>query len=263
MQPLSTGRYRVRLAQSERDLAAAQALRGRVFRTGAATDRDDFDAICRHVLVEDGQDRLMCCFRLLPLPGGAAIGTSYSAQFYDLAALSAFAAPMIEVGRFCLAPGCHDPDVLRLAWGALASEVAAQDAGMLFGCSSFHGLDWRAYADCFAALAGRHLAPERWRPQAKAPQLVHYAQALAGQIPDLRRAQLTMPPLLRSYLAMGGWVSDHAVVDEDLGTLHVFTGLEIAAIPPARARVLRMGAVPVSGAGSAGAGPIDVCGARL
>jgi putative hemolysin len=50
---------------------------------------------------------------------------------------------------------------------------------------------------------------------------------------------LTMPPLLRSYLMMGGWVSDHAVVDRDLNTLHVFTGLEIRAIPEDRARLLR------------------------
>jgi phytoene dehydrogenase-like protein len=53
------------------------------------------------------------------------------------------------------------------------------------------------------------------------------------------RALRQMPPLLRSYLAMGGWVSDHAVVDRDLGTLHVCTGVEIAAIPPSRARLLR------------------------
>ena len=38
---------------------------------------------------------------------------------------------------------------------------------------------------------------------------------------------------------MGGWVSDHAVVDNDLGTLHVFTGVEISRIPAARARLLR------------------------
>ena len=50
---------------------------------------------------------------------------------------------------------------------------------------------------------------------------------------------LTYGPLLRTYLVMGGWVSDHAVVDRDLNTLHVFTGLEIRAIPPARARLLR------------------------
>ena len=48
-----------------------------------------------------------------------------------------------------------------------------------------------------------------------------------------------MPPLLRSYLAMGGRVSDHAVIDRQLNTLHVFTGLETAAIPEARKRLLR------------------------
>ena len=50
---------------------------------------------------------------------------------------------------------------------------------------------------------------------------------------------MNIPPLLRTYLAMGGWVSDHAVVDRAMNTLHVFTGLEIAAIPEARKKLLR------------------------
>jgi putative hemolysin len=109
---------------------------------------------------------------------------------------------------------------------------------MLFGCSSFHGTDAQAYADAFAMLKERHLAPTRWLPQVKAPDVFRFARRLR-QKPDALRAMRTMPPLLRSYLAMGGWVSDHAVVDRDLNTLHVFTGLEIGAIPPARARALR------------------------
>jgi L-ornithine Nalpha-acyltransferase len=68
---------------------------------------------------------------------------------------------------------------------------------------------------------------------------VAYAHDLAGDTPDLAAAMAQMPPLLRTYLAMGGWVSDHAVLDRDLDTLHVFTAVEIAAIPPARARALR------------------------
>jgi putative hemolysin len=48
-----------------------------------------------------------------------------------------------------------------------------------------------------------------------------------------------MPPLLKTYLMMGGWVSDHAVVDAQMNTLHVFTGVEIGSIPPARKRLLR------------------------
>ena len=48
-----------------------------------------------------------------------------------------------------------------------------------------------------------------------------------------------IPPLLRTYLAMGGWVSDHAVIDRQMNTIHVFTGVEIDRVPVARARALR------------------------
>ena len=47
-----------------------------------------------------------------------------------------------------------------------------------------------------------------------------------------------MPSLLRAYLLMGGWVSDHAVIDKKLNTLHVFTGLEVSKIPNAKKRFL-------------------------
>jgi putative hemolysin len=110
---------------------------------------------------------------------------------------------------------------------------------MLFGCSSFHGTDADDHLDAFALLKDGHLAPRRWLPRVKAPDVFRFAQKLRRTKPDARRALSGMPPLLRTYLMMGGWVSDHAVVDHDLNTLHVFTGLEIAAIPPARARLLR------------------------
>jgi putative hemolysin len=48
-----------------------------------------------------------------------------------------------------------------------------------------------------------------------------------------------MPPLLRSYLVMGAQVSDHAVIDRQMNTLHVFTAIEVCAIPPARKARLR------------------------
>ena len=36
-----------------------------------------------------------------------------------------------------------------------------------------------------------------------------------------------LPPLLKFYLRLGGKVSDHAVIDRDLDTLHVFTYLDL------------------------------------
>jgi len=246
MLSLKKGRYAARFAETGADVEAAQKLRHLAFvdGTGAATsnaglDADAFDDICRHVLVEEVRTgRLVCCFRLLPLKDGGEIGKSYSAQYYELSKLSEFDGPMVEMGRFCIHPDYRDPDILRVAWGAMTAFVDEEGVEMLFGCSSFHGTDAQGYLDAFAMLKARHLAPKRWLPKVKAPDVFRFARRLRRQ-PDAKRAMLTMPPLLRTYLAMGGWVSDHAVVDRDLNTLHVFTGLEIRAIPPARARLLR------------------------
>ncbi|WBU55518.1 GNAT family N-acetyltransferase [Paracoccus sediminicola] len=244
---LSKGRYRVRLAESADDLRAAQRLRWLAFigkrgaaDDGASVDADGFDAACRHVLIEDQRSgQLLATFRFMFLESGAEIGRSYAASHYDLERLRDFSGPMVEMGRFCLHPEHADPDLLRVAWGAMTRFVDENGIELLFGCSSFTGTDTQGYADTFALLKERHLAPRRWLPRVKAPKVFRFARALRRQKPDLKRAQAGLPPLLRSYLMMGGWVSDHAVVDDELGTLHVFTGLEIATIPAGRQKLLR------------------------
>jgi len=239
MLSLKKGRYQTRLAESEADIHAAQSLRHLAFHGAEGRDVDGYDDLCVHVLVEESRSgRLVCCFRLLPFENGQAIGHSYSAQYYELSALQDFDGPMVEMGRFCIHPEVNDPDILRVAWGAMASFVDDHGVEMLFGCSSFHGTDEQAYLDAFAMLRDRHLAPKRWLPRVKAPQVFRFAQKLRRK-PDAKQAMRHMPPLLRTYLMMGGWVSDHAVVDRHMNTLHVFTGLEIAAIPPARKKLLR------------------------
>lgn len=227
-------RYTVRIATGRDDLRAAQALRGASFGL-PAPDRDAFDDICTHMLIEDHRlDRLAGCFRLLPLASGVGITRSYAAQFYDLSALQSYPLPMTELGRFCIHPAARDPDILRAAWGAITAHVDASGVGMLFGCTSFRGTNPAPYRDAFAALARSHLAPRQWAPRAQNAQIVPLKGA-----GDSSHALTSMPPLLRSYLGMGGWVSDHAVVDPLMNTLHVFTGLEIASIPPSRQRLLR------------------------
>lgn len=245
MRSMRKGRWLLRLAASPDDLLAAQRLRWLCFggdRTGSqdslALDADALDAVCQHVLIEDTRSgQLVACFRLLHLNSGADIDRSYSAQYYNLSALRDFPAPMVELGRFCVHPAHSDPDILRLAWAALTQHVDAAGVELLFGCSSFLGTDATQHEDAFAMLLERHIAPKRWLPRVKAPEVFRFARLLRR--PDPRRAMAAMPPLLRTYLMMGGWVSDHAVMDRQLGTMHVFTGVEIKAIPPGRARALR------------------------
>ncbi|UYV39319.1 GNAT family N-acetyltransferase [Rhodobacteraceae bacterium D3-12] len=235
---LRKGRYVARLSREAEDVAAAQALRHAAFFGRDGQDHDGFDATCLHLLVEErATRRLLACCRVLPLEAGQ-INESYSAQYYDLSGLESFDGPMLEIGRFCVLPGLNDADILRMAWGAMTRYVDENNIKMMFGCSSFAGTDEGEYLDAFAMLKERHLAPKRWLPRVKAPQVFRFANRLRRK-PDVKLAMLRMPPLLRTYLLMGGWVSDHAVVDRQMGTLHVFTGLEIAAIPPARKRLLR------------------------
>jgi putative hemolysin len=240
----------VRLAEGPEDVRSAQRLRFVCFieGRGAALDglraqgleADDLDPSCDHVLIEDRRTgRLACCFRMLPLSNGSEIAKTYSSRYYDLSALADYDRPMVEMGRFCVHPEFRDPDVLRVAWGAMTQYVERHGVGMLFGCSSFQGTEADAYMDAFALLAERHLAPKRWLPRVKAPKVFRYASQLGLKRPDMKLALGRMPPLLRTYLTLGGWVSDHAVVDHDLNTLHVFTGLEIDRVPPSRARLLR------------------------
>jgi putative hemolysin len=237
-------KYRARFAGSPDDVLAAQKLRYARFLAGDGPrdgiDSDVFDGRAKHVLIEDTPTgALVCCLRLLPFANGSEIARSYSAQHYELSKLARFPGPMLEIGRFCIAAGARDPDILRLAWVPLSDYVAEHGIELLFGCSSFRGTEIVGYEDAFALLEERHLAPRRWLPWVKAPSVFRFARKLRLRKPELRAAMRAMPPLLRTYLLMGGWVSDHAVVDRRLNTLHVFTGLEVRRVPPGRARLLR------------------------
>ena len=101
-----------------------------------------------HVLVEEaGTGTLVCCFRLLHLRSGGQIERSYCAKYYDLSRLGNFPAPMLELGRFCLHPDHHHPDIMRTAWAAITRHVDQAKVEMLFGCSSFHGTWHRPSGD--------------------------------------------------------------------------------------------------------------------
>jgi len=221
----------VRVAQDAADLAAVIALRQARFGVGG----DDFDALSQQIMIEQA-GRLLATFRLRAFADGAAMEGSYSAQFYDLTAFSDMEAPALELGRFCLAEGlAAELDALRLAFAAMTRVVDRLGAALMFGCASFIGCALAPHRDSLALLADR-VGQGRVIPR-RSSQGIDLAQLSPPH--DSAAALRNLPPLLRSYLAMGGWVGGQAVQDFDLGTIHVLTVLEISAVPPARAAELR------------------------
>jgi putative hemolysin len=232
MEPLVRGALEARLARAG-EVEAALALRAQVFRGGRA-DRDAMDTACAHVLVLQGST-LTATFRIRPYASDQIAG-SYSGRRYDLSRLAARGGVMVEMGRFCTDQQ-QGPDAIRLAWAFAARLVDGWGAGFLFGCTSFQGTDPAEEGAALGLLATRNLAPPEWAPGKRSSEI--YAIAGLPMPEDATAALARLPPLLRAYLTLGGRVSDHAVIDRDLGTFHVFTGLDIAAIPPARAAALR------------------------
>lgn len=231
-------KYIAAFAENGDDIQAAQSLRALCFGLNVPFDADDYDQHATHVLIREASSgALVCCFRMMVMRG-ADLPNCYSGQYYELGALQEYQGLLMELGRFCVHPDWRDPDILRVAWAAMTDFVDTNDVQLLFGCSSFAGTETSRYLDAFAMLRARHLAPKRWLPRVKAPNVFRFAARLRRK-PDAKKAMLGMPPLLRTYLMMGGWVSDHAVVDHQMNTLHVFTGLEIGAIPASRKRLLR------------------------
>ena len=226
-----------RLAHGPADMARVMAFRAAAFPRRSGPEEDAQDGLSAHVMVEEA-GALRASFRVMLFGWGAGLAQGYAARFYDVGPLSGYARPIAEVGRFCVAPGGVHPDVLRLAWGAMTRVVDEGQAGLILGCSSFRGADWTRHRAGLSLLAEGFIGPANHLPGRKAAEVVEYP-SLVGPVTDRRAALSGLPPLLRTYLGMGGWVSDHAVVDRELDTLHVFTCVEVDRIPAARVASLR------------------------
>jgi len=235
--PIRHGDWEVRAARAA-DIPALAKLRGLAFRGGGA-DGDAFDARCVHLWVENRSAHPgvpLATARLQLHPEGD-MAQGYCAQFFDLAALGRLPGQALELGRLCVHPDHQTPDTMRLIWAGLARVVDRTGAARLIGCTSFTGTDPEAFAQALALLAARHLGPEGVRPRAIATEAVDFAPRAAQQPGPQALAQL--PPLLRAYLSLGGWVGSDLVIDRDLGTCHVCTCVEIATMPEARKKILR------------------------
>lgn len=228
----------VQFARSPTDHADVQALRGlRFARSGQPrNDCDRFDRDCLHLMVRDtASDALLATVRLRLLSQPADFAGCYTGQFYDLGALGRAYPRALELGRLCLAQEAGlQPDVLRLMLAGVTHLGQQGAAGVLLGCASFVGADAERHGAALGWLAQHHLGPAALLPRLRAAQTRALSDWTDQAAPDGRG----VPALLRMYLGLGGWVSDRAVIDHDLDTLHVLIAVPVDRIPPARLRAL-------------------------
>ena len=232
MESVRQGDLEVRLARSEAEVLDAQRLRYRVFydemaarptsdMLKAGRDFDDFDRICDHLLVIDvTSGAVVGTYRLIRRSVAVLNGGFYSAGEYDIAPLLAHPGEILELGRSCVAEGYRTRAAMQLLWRGIAAYVFRYEIGLMFGCASLPGTDVEALRLPLAYLHHHHLAPPELRPRAVEGRRIEMA-LMDKEAIDAHRAVAGLPPLIKGYLRLGGFVGDGAVIDHQFNTTDV------------------------------------------
>ncbi len=235
---IDAGRFTVRLAEVDADVAAAQRLRYRVFveemgATASPEDRaerresDRFDPYFEHMLLIDREctdpDKERGVVGVYRLMRGArareGIGY-YGAQEYDLSKLDAHPRETLELGRSCVDADYRGGAGMHLLWSGLGAYVVEHEIGLMFGVASFHGRSTEPLDQALSYLHHHHLAPDDLRVRALPESYAEMAILPPEQV-DKSEAMRQIPALIKGYIRIGGYVGDGAFIDHDFNTVDV------------------------------------------
>lgn len=233
--PVERGGFELRLARDSNELEALLRLRALSFRgKETARDADRHDAGSAHLWIARRGEAPMATLRLSHHADREGLLDGYSAGFFDLAPLARLPGTALEMGRLCLHPQAPTNEVMRLIWIGIARLTVRSGAQRLIGGTSLAGAAPTRHRALLEHLAARHLGPAGIRP----PAHPRCAFAFAGMAGNAPATPPRLPPVLRFYLSLGGWLSDQLARDPDLDTCILFTCVEVARMPAARRRLL-------------------------
>jgi putative hemolysin len=226
--------YRLRLAETEAERAAACRLRFRVFNLemgeGLAEsyangmDRDAFDDVCEHLIVEEkSTGRIVGTYRMQSgITAWRRLGY-YSAQEFDFAPYEALRPQLLELGRACIEREHRSSEVLTLLWRGIAQYAQHHSLRYLIGCSSVPSQDaatgWAMYHRLGPFLTASEL---RTKP-------VQECQ-LPAPPSDTAVPEPQVPKLLKTYLAVGARICSEPAWDRIFGTIDFLTLLDMTAM---------------------------------
>ena len=234
---LRAGHLGVRLARGEDELDAVQSLRYKIFyeEMGAKVsvlgeaadgrDRDEYDQVADHLIVVDhsaicSSKSIVATYRLVRSDAAAKIGQFYSEAEYDIRCIRNYSGQVLELGRSCVDSSYRNRAAMQLLWRGIAAYVFNHRIGLMFGCASLPGIDPNALSQELSYLYYNHLAPASICPRALDERYVEMRRVSLLEV-DSRRALGLLPPLIKGYLRLGGFVGDGAVIDTQFNTTDV------------------------------------------
>tara|TARA_R110000868_G_scaffold330273_2_gene591224 strand:- start:1347 stop:2180 length:834 start_codon:yes stop_codon:yes gene_type:complete len=240
--PLLFNNLEVRLARTDADIDAAQSLRYKIFydEMGAkptprgrslGRDIDPYDTDCDHLLVVDlersgkNDPCVVGTYRLLRRSIADNSAGFYSEDEFDLSALHRYPGEIMELGRSCIESAYRKRGAMQLLWRGIADYIFTHDIQVMFGCGSIHGTNIQQAQHVLSYLHHNHRAPSHLRPHALRSRCVPM-DVIAKDNINTEKVQAELPPLLKGYLRLGGYVGDGAVIDYQFNTIDVCVVVE-------------------------------------
>ena len=238
----TSAQYASRVACTEAEIRAAQALRYEVFNLelneGLAAshttglDADPFDAVCDHLLVEHvPSGGIVGTYRLQTGTNAAKNLGYYSAQEFDFSPFEPMRREIVELGRACVHKQHRNLVVLGLLWKGIADYAKARGARYLIGCSSLTSQNPAEGASAYSELCRKNLADTAWRTQP--------LPAYECPLDAVTEEKAEIPKLLRAYMTIGAKICGPPALDRHFGTIDFLTLLDLESLTPlAKARFL-------------------------
>ena len=239
------GTLETRLARTNTEIDAAQAVRYRVFfEEMRATptpdvarrkrDVDAWDGICDHLLVldtgieGDAVDQIVGTYRILRQDVADRTGGFYSASEFGIEALLARhpAKKFMELGRSCVLPDYRTKRTVELLWQGNWAYALKHGVDAMFGCGSLPGAIPEEHALALSFLHHTVRVTEEWQVCAR-PELFRTMDLMPAEAINARKALAALPPLIKGYMRLGAMVGEGAVVDHAFNTTDVLIVLPI------------------------------------
>ena len=190
-------------------------------------DADAFDAVCDHLLVEHVPTaQIVGTYRLQT---GKSAGQNlgyYSAQEFAFEPFEALRSQIIELGRACVHRQHRNLVVLGLLWRGIAQYAQDRGGRYLLGCSSITSQEASVGASAYTELCRKkHLAETCWQTRPM-PKFDCPLDRLADE-------PVSIPKLLRAYLAVGARICGPPALDREFKTIDFLTLVDLQGLTPA------------------------------
>ena len=201
------------------------------FETGL--DRDPFDAVCEHLLVEDKQREspsraIVGTYRMQSGTTAARRLGYYSAQEFDFRPYELLRPEILELGRASIDREHRTPEVLTLLWRGIAQYANDMGLRYLMGCSSLTSRNSAEGWQLYRQLAHYRVPPEFATvptPDYECP--LEPAANRAEDSAGLGAETVHVPKLLKTYLAIGARIAAPPAWDRAFGTIDFLTLLDL------------------------------------